>query len=393
MTRRFLSFLKRYKGEIIITLAANLITFILTNIRSILLGLSNPNLREIFFLQVIIFILVFILLFHHKRLISTKFEQTNKIFMEHFGYSLSQTLYAERLGHFTQEKQILAKSLVYNVLPNIITRISSEHSNLSKINIILDSGTTITPVFPHLLGKGLPQLKKIKIYTNNLAGINEIHKLEYLDYGALSSRDFILIGGQPLNKYRATTGKSTQDFLRTIWEERNKDEGKIVTIGVLTANWFLGGPFLNEIAICARGEGHFDFKTEIIENSDYLIFVAPLGKILRINDIKVLNSILPTDSEEYRHYTIPARNDKFKIKETYLFTSLRPRISSSPLATLSFMLKDADEKHITTNYIVCKESPEYHPHGDKGEVMVKELPHLYTRSSRNFEKIYGYPLP
>jgi hypothetical protein len=66
-------------------------------------------------------------------------------------------------------------------------------------------------------------IKKHKIevifYTNNLAGIDEIHKINP-SLIRINERSFNLIGGQPLNVYRATTGESSIDFLKTIWSKQ-----------------------------------------------------------------------------------------------------------------------------------------------------------------------------
>jgi hypothetical protein len=108
---------------------------------------------------------------------------------------------------------------------------------LARINLILDSGTTITPVFPILFRLGIQNLGEIelRVFTNNLAGIDEIHRIDPNEICVLKETDFRLVGGISLSLYRATTGKETQDSLRIFLEER-PHAGCSITVGVLTAN-------------------------------------------------------------------------------------------------------------------------------------------------------------
>jgi hypothetical protein len=86
-----------------------------------------------------------------------------------------------------------------------------------------------------------------------------------------------------------------------------------MNLGILTANWFTCGTDFKEISICAKGLGHFKFKVDVIDHSQYIILVAPLGKLLPIDDSNLLNSIMPkvveyqfVESEsKYQSYTIP----------------------------------------------------------------------------------------
>jgi hypothetical protein len=183
----------------------------------------------------------------------------------------------------------------------------------------------------------------------------------------------------PLNRYRATTGDDTEHCLDAIGETQKKSNDTIVTVGVITANWFLGGHGLNNISICARGERHLEFKKKVIETSEYVVLIGPLGKILKLeeSDINILNRMYPpTTGSQYDCYCIPPKMKNV----TYLLTSYRPNKSLSPLKRNSGDLQYIRERNSATNYILCLENPYFNPPGTtKMEVETIEMPHQITR--------------
>ncbi|MCD4789125.1 MAG: hypothetical protein K8R37_03920 [Bacteroidales bacterium] len=238
--------------------------------------------------------------------------------------------------------------------------------------------------------------KKYTIYTNNLAGINEIRTLNPSQC-KLQERHFNLIGGQPLSKYRATTGDSTQKFLDTIWNVQNsdkvnkvEDQREILTLSILTSNWFLVGEDYQTISICARGEGHFEFKQSVINNSDQIILISPLGKILPLDNENELNCLLPdTEEKDYQALKLPTES-KDKI---FLLTTYRSNAIYSPLMQVSTKLSDLKDptRHLCPkNYSFTKSSPRFNPEGDRYKIVVTELPHEYIRD--NFNEVYRFNL-
>lgn len=380
-------FYRRYKAEIKIScIVAGASTAI-----SILAGaiLQQSNVRTIvdITLGAVVILLLLGILFNLKRLLTN--------FIANIPYKLaadketffSKDKYWSRLKHFPEEKVKIAEVFVNKTLPKIINQICKENNKIQTLNIILDSGTTITPIFKDLVCSGIDLSGcdvKYEIFTNNLAGIDEIYKIDPKAC-KLGDREFSLIGGKPLKTYRATTGRSTLDFLNTIWAKQNaeKNKDKIITLGVLTANWFACGMGFEKIAITAKGEGHFDFKVNVINNSHYIILVSPLGKLLPIQSDQPLNELVPEEPElQYKSFVIPDE----KASSTYLLTSTRPEISLSPIAGTSLRLAYLTEHKARTNYILCEDSPLFDPSGDRYEVVVTELPHKYIRD--NFQKIF-----
>lgn len=386
-----------FRGELVIVLTALSLALA---VLGLLVQVYDPLFTLVATVGIGSTVLLFGLLFNLKRFFRIRFEHLDTLFQEYrsrletvdkilfdvFGFSWRENQYFVRREHFPHEKQLLARILVEQVLPSVVGTLSQENARIENLNVILDSGTTIAPVFPHLIRHSirLPPTTKLHLYTNSLGGIDEIHKLRSSPSDALTERQFNLIGGLPLNKYRATTGDLTQEALKRIWDAQRNSDGTMVSIGITTANWILGGRGLDHLQVCARGVGHFDFKESLILNCTILIVIAPLGKLLRINHVDKLNALLPTDdADPYRAFEIPASQRN----STYLLTSFRPSLSVSPLLGLSTELKHAADQSV--NFRLCSQSPEFDPQGTLREIIVTELPHRYIRD--NFETAYGYP--
>lgn len=387
-TKELKHFINKYSAEIKISVVITIVSTIFSIIAGVFTQTSSPRMIIDVAMGSLAILLLLAILFNLKRLI------TNLIFNApllkiQIDDLFRKDMYRERLKHFSKEKDLLAEVLVKTILPKTIKKICTDNPEITMLNIILDSGTTITPIFKELIYRGINHNVKenliYSIFTNNLAGIDEIHRINS-EISRMGEREFNLIGGQPLNTYRATTGKSTQDFLKTIWESQNQNEnmGKQITLSILTANWFICGEDYRKIALCAKGEGHFDFKKDIITNSHYIILVSPLGKLLPMDKVETLNELVPTETgEQYCSFTIP--NDKKD--RTFLLTSLRPKETSSPISEISLHLKKyIEEETRENNYILFADCPIYTPEGDKYEVAVTEVPHQYIRD--NFQNIF-----
>jgi hypothetical protein len=387
MRIKLAAFWRKYRGELVITGAATAVSVLATIIAAALPAIGTRILIDVAIGFVIVGLLVG-LLFNQKRLINSRFAQVSGLLQNYFGLPAVENQFFKRLGHFSDEKAILARVLVNRVLPATVDALCTDGilGNVHRINLILDSGTTITPVFPLLMRLGLPMPNDnvtLRIYTNNLAGIDEIHKVDRNAFCKLGERNFHLIGGLPLNKYRATTGDETQAFLETLWTEQRASDGCCVSIGVLTANWFVAGLGLDQLALCARGKGHFEFKKSIIENADYIILVAPLGKLLPIGGVKQLDKLIQDRDGAYSAYVIP---DEKKAR-VHLLTSFRSPDSISPLVHISRQLRNLYEGDGCKNYTISDFNPSFDPWGNSEHVKLTDLPHEYVRV--HAREIYG----
>jgi len=383
---RAIAFFKKFRGEIIISSASLLLSVIAAIIIAIFFRARDLYLIGFYCFGFLVVILMVALLFNQKRLFNKRFRSIDQLLIDHFGFVSKDNQFFRRREHYANEKKGLAKVLVRQVLPNILEKIYKDNRNLVKVNLIIDSGTTLTPIFPELINWGVPIKKglELNIYTNSMSGIDEIHKLESGENLQIPSIN--LIGGRPLSKYRATTGEATEAFLQTLWDEQENSNHGIITLSILTANWFLAGNGLDRISICARGLGHLEFKTNVSEHSDYKILVSPLGKLLRLNDVNELNELLKGyEDDVYRSHLI---SDSQK-NTTFLLTTRRDHHSLSPFCQLTIPLDHIERINSAWNYTFCNESPIYDPPGTTfEEAFINETPHKYIRD--NFEAAYGF---
>lgn len=347
---------------------------------------SDPFKKVITLSTFIIATLLLIILIKLKQTLEGSLNNVSHILYSQFGFIAYGNEYYRRLRHFTVEKDFLADILVRKALPNLINKIKNEKRKYDKIILILDSGTTITPIFLKLLQFGIKKVdsKKIEVFTNNLAGIDEIQKPVNTTFYALNENNFNVIAGTPLKTYRAITGPITEKFLKTqLWDSEEKD--KAIIISVVTANWIVANNQLSTIKLCARGQGHLNFKKEVVQHSDYTFVVAPLTKIIKVENMDTLNNIVPYE-DEYKDYAIPVT----KKDTTILLTSYRPSNTLSPLLIHSRNLKSSKDQKQNTNFIFSEDNKLYSPKGDRIEVRECELPHSYILDS--FKEMYGYEL-
>lgn len=300
--------------------------------------------------------------------------------------------YHSRERHFGEEKRLLARAVVERVLPRLFEQIARTRSN-PRFRLILDSGTTITPVFAHLVRRGILKSGGERfhpdVYTNNLAGIDELQRLDSIRDQELAEREFTLLGGRPLSRYRATTGPHTNAALQAVFDAPDPDGRPIVTVSVLTANWLLVGQGHRTLTLCARGPGHPEFKRIVADHSDYVVVVAPLGKILALDNVDELNELLPRDeaqgSDHHRYGAIEIPGEL--LERTYLLTTRRPEDSKSPLSFLSRSLFDKHPSY-RTNFTIDEDwCPEFSPAGSADDVWAYETPHEWTR--RHARRLFG----
>jgi hypothetical protein len=380
------TFFTRFRGEIIISALFLFLGIVASILITLTFRTRDPYVLGFYIFGFLIVLLMFASLFNQKRLLNKKFEFVNQVLIDHFGYASRDNQFLRRREHYAMEKKELAKVLVREVLPHILERIYRDNPNVTKLNIIVDSGTTLTPMFSELAVSSIKFRKdlEIDIYTNSLSGIEEIHKLESSD--SLGISQINLIGGRPLSRYRATTGKATEAFLQTLWDYQEETTPNTITLSILTANWFLAGNGLDRLSICARGSGHLEFKKRVSEHSHYRVFVTPLGKLLRLSDVTELNELLKGyEDDEYRSYLVP---DSQK-SATYLLTTRRDAHSLSPFRHLTVPLDRIEKHNGAWNFTFCKESKVHDPPGKTfEEVFINETPHKYIRE--NFEAAYGF---
>jgi hypothetical protein len=389
----------RYKGELGVTVVGTVVSVV----ASILINRwleQGPVTTILYAWGILVVILGFSLLFNQKRLIDDRFGMINDMLVDHFGSALSRDMFVTRRDHFVWEKREMADHLLNTVLPTIISgRVGQAQEvgeEIKTIRIIIDSGTTLTPVFRGLLDRGLtisecPRDVRLEFYTNSFAGIEELHKVRQHRI-EVDAKRLYLFGGQPLLDYRACTGDITQDTIDIVWPPATVGptgalhSGEL-TIAVITANWFLssgrdGG--INRIALCARGFGHLAFKKKVHAIANYTIVVTPLGKLLRCN-LDTLRTLVPSHGSSYQEYALPDE----RRNTTFLLTTRRDE--HQVLNPLTIAL-EAGMSLDDSNYTLWPNTVLFKPPGltpvDRYE---SDTPHKYIR--KQLTKAFLIPQP
>jgi hypothetical protein len=371
----------RYRTEVLIHIAATGTVYFFSWL--VKAWITDVNLRITLSLGLLAVLLLGINLFRQKYLIDSRFKSIEQLLFNVFGVFSATNQFFKRRGHWASEKQQLAQIFVNRWLPDVLEWIPNS-SELKRINLILDSGTTITPIFQRLMASGiLMTQQKMMVYTNNLAGIEEIHRMEDVQFREQKEDRIRLLTGKPLWKYRATIGADTLQALNKLFADERVANGRVFNIGVVTSNWILGGPSLNKLMLCARGAEHLEFKKAVVQGCDLIVVIAPLGKILRLGegDLKKLNDWISNSDDRSRYenpFVLPSDKKKF----CHLLTTLRSRDDDSPLVASSNRLKQIQEKDEADNFTVSNLC-NYHELQQRGRDLLKvELPHEYIREHR-----------
>ena len=255
------------------------------------------------------------------------------------------TLFGERRGHFREEKEELAD----NFIPLLLQRCRNHIRAGRPTYLLIDSGTTIYPFFSRLgqaaiRGRANKEdwIDHFTVVTNNLPGVEKLMESGRLDpnnrYSELALK-CELLPGVPLPIYSAVVGHKANMAIQAIRQEAPKGS---VFIGLLTGNWIRLRRSNPPCPIpLARGEGHRQFKKTLIDNSDEVYVISPLGKIfVRLEPEKVNaalglsdNNIDP-DRQPYSEVLI----DDSKAAHVKLVSTSRP--DSFVLSKLSFLVQE-----------------------------------------------------
>ena len=214
-----------------------------------------------------------------------------------------KTLFGERVGHFTAEKEQLAEQF----LPLLLERCHHLlNSGKRHIYLLIDSGTTLYPLFQQL-GRAAVRLREnqqnwidgVRIVTNNLPGMESL-----MDVGRRNPNNRYsdlaincqLLPGVPLPVYSAVTGELATAALADL--KAGADTEHDVFIAIVTGNWIRvrRTPPLCPIPL-ARGTGHREFKQALIDCSDEIYVVGSLGKLFIEQPLEDVNRALDLDEK------------------------------------------------------------------------------------------------
>ncbi len=335
----------------------------------------------------------------------------------------SRTLFAERLCHFRKEKELIAKKFV----PQLIDRCKEFINNKENyVCLLIDSGTTLYYLFK-VLSECLVKrtlnreawIDNLFILTNSLSGIQVVMEKGRANpnerYSQLAFRCHLL-PGEPLPIYAAITGKMTRTTMEEVRdniavlfddddESRSKtkiDPDKTKYIGLTTGNWVR----INESGTrcpvpMARGKGHFKFKQALVNVSDEVFVIAPLGKIFKQAELKDINNDLgltenAPEPDEECYEEVQIKEDKngrpysYKIKLVST-QRIEGRLLHTHSAVVTSMLKP-DEEILSKSQDIEEVKHLLFPFddlpSDERFEMEIEFPHPTTRETNFREKYY-----
>lgn len=221
-------------------------------------------------------------------------------FMDQTGVTYRASVYGKRIGHFYYEKKLIAEKAVEKIEEYLLEK---NKDKFDKLCLLIDSGTTLYPVFQEIAKKvqANKELWKDRVFivTNNIPGLQYFMKYAKEDINDDYSEIIIncyIIPGKPLAVYSAITGQSSEHWLKSLGpgliEDWSNDQ-KIHVIGFVTGNYFArckdqyGKPSFHP---AARGEGHIEVKKAMVEKSQEIFLLAPLMKFSFAN-INILNEV------------------------------------------------------------------------------------------------------
>lgn len=221
------------------------------------------------------------------------------------------SLFGLRFRHFYDEKRAIADIFVRE-LEKTITEMNDNQKNRGKIRLLLDSGTTIFPIFSMLMNRKKNRLltESIEIVTNNVSGLAIIMKYGQRDDGDPHSRPaykVLSVSGEPLTAFWAILPDKPGEVLGRALNRTDKQSGKRpITIAVTTSNYLKS----DGKSLFVRIPKHLEFKKTIMDIADRIYILFPLGKMLDatvkdMNDKLVSARNKKNDDRLYRELQIP----------------------------------------------------------------------------------------
>ena len=333
----------------------------------------------------------------------------------------SETLFGDRSGHFRKEKELLTKNFSLMLL-NRCKYLCEKKGR--EVYILIDSGTTLFPLFKYIGYSTVKAhnndeawLSKLNIITNNIPGMQSL-----MEHGrptpsnrysglAINCR---LLPGAPLPIYSAVTGKETGRYLEILKKDAgirhakrkknnvNSEEGPVF-ISIMTGNWVRINERSSRCPIpLARGEGHQEFKQQLLDFADEVYVISPLGKVFANASIKKVNSILglknnskDPEKESYKEVCVDG-DDKYK-KMKLVSTCRRDGRILSKLSTYLIAVLQISERVNEALFIKSEIGETQHilfPFDDLSiEPCIEEseeFPHYQTRNE-GFMKYFKNP--
>ncbi len=245
-------------------------------------------------------------------------------FSEQLDISMLSTPFRERTSDFHDEKGAIAEILI-NLLEKRVTFLKERYQN-KKIEIIVDAGTTFVSFFTELGYKASTKkdywTKDILFLTNNIHGLHKlcrynrdfvIKDVNESNQGIINNTPIVckVLPGIADSPFQAIVSDETLDYL----VKYKKD--KVYRICLTTGHYVLSSVNSPQhVKTIARTEIHPRVKSAMMETSDEIYIVAPLGKVLTTVDI---NTTIDRLLEEFNTKHGYIENIKIPEREAYKF--------------------------------------------------------------------------
>jgi len=315
----------------------------------------------------------------------------------------SRTIFGDRYGHFYDEKRFLAEKF----LPLLLDRCRTLIEQGNQIYMLLDSGTTLYPFFSLLAQEGVScrnngeeWIEGLKIITNNLPGIESM-----LDHGRINPTDRYtqlaincqILPGAPLPIYSAVIGELAEKAIHQLKDNASSERN--IFIGLTTGNWVRIRKSEPACPVTlARGPGHLQFKQTLIDCSDEIYVIAPLGKIFVKFPLLEINQTLGfkddhSDLSKRSYEEVLITDDKANAVNLVSTTRDYGRV----LHRLSDRVKDALEFNDEIEQPLQLDKPrhllwQYDPMSENWYYEIEtEFPHPYTRRQELMQKYFFVP--
>lgn len=222
------------------------------------------------------------------------------------------TIFGERSRHFQAEKQELAKQFTRYLL----ARCQKFADDERDVFLLIDSGTTLFPFFDHIAklvancrSRGENWVDRLHIVTNNLPGFEQLMKSGKRAPSDRHSRLAIqcrLLGGEALPEFAAVAGAKTLASIRSLRSEPGVVEP--IFISLIVGNWIRLSETQPQVPIpMVSDTDHHDVKKALMEISDEIYVVSPLGKVFVNQNVADINAafkagVRTVDVRSYRPY-------------------------------------------------------------------------------------------
>ncbi len=213
-----------------------------------------------------------------------------------------ESLFVSRMSHFKYECEFISPRFV----PILLSRCKRLIEEEKEVVLIIDSGITLLSVFQNL-GQELVKcdtneekwIKKLNLVSNNLAGIES-----FMRYGSTNPSNryslpvinCTVLPGNYSWEYSNLMGNQTKDVLEGL---KNKHNDNTVFVSLTTGFWIRIRRREPRCPIpIVRGLDHLTVTQKLIDISNEIYVLAPLGKTIVNHGSGSINKVLKLEKRQ-----------------------------------------------------------------------------------------------